>query len=131
MKTIGLLGGMSWESTLDYYRQIMEQDFYKGRLTGRYGLDVIVPDAADRQRVHEIIFQELCPGQVRPASREVFLRLVADLGAKGAEAVILGCTEIGMLIGPADTSVALYDTTRLHAAKAVVWATDGSDAAYS
>ncbi len=100
----------------------MEQDFYKGRLAERHGLEVIVPGAADRQRVHEIIFQELCLGQVRPDSKEVFLRIVADLAAEGAEAVILGCTEIGMLIGPADTPVALYDTTRLHAAKAVDWA---------
>jgi aspartate racemase len=100
----------------------MEQDFYKGRLAGRYGLEVMVPEAVDRQRVHEIIFQELCLGQVRPASKDVFLRIVADLNAKGAEAVILGCTEIGMLIEPADTSVALYDTTRLHAEKAVTLA---------
>jgi aspartate racemase len=100
----------------------MEQDFYKGRLAGRYGLEVMVPEAVDRQRVHEIIFQELCLGQVRPASKDVFLRIVADLNAKGAEAVILGCTEIGMLIGPADTPVALYDTTRLHAEKAVTLA---------
>ena len=102
----------------------MEQDFYKGRLAERFGLEVIVPGAADRQRVHQIIFQELCLGQVRPASREVFLRVVADLGSEGAEAVILGCTEIGMLIGPADTPVALYDTTRLHAEKAVARATE-------
>ncbi|MEE4609361.1 MAG: aspartate/glutamate racemase family protein [Desulfobacteraceae bacterium] len=109
----------------------MEQDFYKGRLAERYDLEVITPEAVDRPRIHEIIFQELCLGQVRPASKAMFLRIVDGLAAKGAEAVILGCTEIGMLIGPADTPVALYDTTRLHAAKAVAWATDGSEAAYA
>jgi len=100
----------------------MEQDFYKGRLAERYGLEVIIPESVDRPRIHEIIFQELCLGQVRPASKAMFLRIVDDLAAKGAEGVILGCTEIGMLIGPADTPVALYDTTRLHAHKAVDWA---------
>jgi aspartate racemase len=207
MKTIGLLGGMSWESTLGYYRAInegvrqklgglhsaqiamvsvdfargveaagadfllictntmhrlvpqieaairipvlhiadataevlladgvgtvgllgtaftMEQAFYRGRLAERYGLEVLVPHTADRDLVHRVIYEELCQGRVEPGSKAEYLRIVASLAARGAEVVILGCTEIGMLIGQRDTEVRLLDTTLIHAQKAVELAT--------
>ena len=100
----------------------MEQDFYKGRLAAKYGLDVVVPDAEDRQLVHDVIYHELCLGKIRESSKQEFIRIVDALRSMGAEGVILGCTEIGMLIGPGDTPVTLYDTTKIHAAKAVEWA---------
>lgn len=93
----------------------MEQDFYRGRLADRHGLDVIVPEAEDRAAVHRIIYEELVAGTINPASREVFRGVIARLVDRGAEAVILGCTEIMLLVGPADSSVPLFDTTRLHA----------------
>jgi len=76
----------------------MEEDFYRGRLQDRYGLEVVVPDAADRALVHRVIYEELCLGQVLEASRLEFLRIIQRLVKAGAEAVILGCTEIGLLI---------------------------------
>lgn len=97
----------------------MEQAFYKGRLADTYGLDVVVPDAPDRQRVHDIIYNELCMGIVKPSSKATYLGIVDKLAQMGAQGVILGCTEIGMLISQADTAVPLYDTTTIHAAKAV------------
>lgn len=100
----------------------MEQDFYKGRLSEAYGLEVVVPNESDRKRVHEIIYNELCLGQINQDSRQTYLRIVNDLAAAGAEGVILGCTEIGMLITQSHTDVSLYDTTAIHAAKAVEWA---------
>ena len=101
----------------------MEQDFYKGRLEDRFGLRVLVPDGADRQLVHRVIYEELCLGETRPSSKAEFLRIIDGLATSGAEAVILGCTEIGMLVGQADTSVKLLDTTAIHAAQAVAYAT--------
>jgi aspartate racemase len=103
----------------------MEQDFYRGRLADIYGLDVIVPDTPDRQRIHDIIYNELCMGMVTPASKATYLDVVDKLARRGAQAVILGCTEIGMLIRQTDTAVPLYDTTAIHAAKAVEWALSG------
>lgn len=100
----------------------MEQDFYKGRIAGRYGIDVLVPDQGARRLVHRVIYDELCLGRTESASREAYLDIVADLSAQGAEAVILGCTEIGMLIGQKDTQVQLFDTTAIHAARAVALA---------
>lgn len=97
----------------------MEHDFYKGRLSERHGVQVQVPEAADRQLVHDIIYRELCMGQVRDASRAEYLRIIEQLAADGAEAVILGCTEIGLLVGQQDTPVQLFDTTRIHASRAV------------
>ena len=85
-------------------------------------IDVIVPDAEDRQLVHDVIYHELCLGKIRESSKQEFIRIVDALRSMGAEGVILGCTEIGMLIGPGDTPVTLYDTTKIHAAKAVEWA---------
>ncbi len=97
----------------------MEHDFYKGRLVQNYGMDVLVPGADDRKIVHDIIYQELCLGQIRDDSRTEYLRIIDALTAEGAQAVILGCTEIGLLVNQADTAVRLVDTTAIHAAKAV------------
>lgn len=97
----------------------MEQDFYKGRLALEHGLDVLVPDATDRATVHRIIYEELVRGQINEASRQAYREVIARLVTRGAEAIILGCTEIMLLIGPEDSAVPLYDTTRLHAEAAV------------
>jgi len=103
----------------------MEEDFYKGRLQRKHGIDVLIPDAQDRRRVHDIIYQELCLGEQRASSRAEFVRIIADLAARGAGGVILGCTEIGMLVQQSDTSVMLLDTTILHADKLVKAALEG------
>ncbi len=97
----------------------MEQDFYKRRLSDRHGLDVIVPDEEDRAVVHRIIYDELIAGKVLPASREAYRAIIARLVARGAEAIILGCTEIMLLVRPEDSAVPIFDTTALHAAAAV------------
>lgn len=109
--TVGLLGT----------RFTMEQDFYRQRLE-QHGLTVLTPAQADRDLVHQIIYQELCLGQVHDASRQAYLRVIADLGARGAQAIILGCTEIAMLIQPEDCQLPLFDTTALHARSAAHWA---------
>ncbi|MCA1790914.1 MAG: aspartate/glutamate racemase family protein [Thioalkalivibrio sp.] len=96
-------------------RFTMEQDFYRGRLAERHGLDVRVPDADGRAMIHRIIYEELCLGVVREASREQARSVVQTLVAQGAEAVILGCTELAMLLGPEDATVPLFDTAVLHA----------------
>ena len=95
----------------------MEQDFYRERLTRR-GLDVRVPDAADRRMINDVIFNELCLGVLRPESADAFLRVIDEMAKRGCEGVILGCTEIGMLINQNRTPVKLYDTTRIHALRA-------------
>lgn len=100
----------------------MEQEFYKGRLVRNYGLNVLVPDNEDRSIVHEVIFDELCMGIVKDDSRTEYKRIINSLASAGAEAVILGCTEIGMLIRQEDTQVRLLDTTTIHAEKAVAYA---------
>ncbi|MBB4862763.1 aspartate racemase [Pseudomonas nitritireducens] len=105
VSTVGLLGT----------RFTMEQAFYKDRLVEKYGLKVLTPDEADRQVVHRIIYEELCLGRIRDESRQEYRRIIAALVEQGAEAVILGCTEISLLVGPADASVPLFDTTALHA----------------
>ncbi len=115
IKAVGLLGTAF----------TMEQNFYKGRLTERYGLKVLVPEKTARQSVHTIIYDELCRGKILGASRQRYLDIVDDLARAGAEAVILGCTEIGLLIKPEDTAVKLYDTTAIHAARAVELALEG------
>jgi aspartate racemase len=97
----------------------MEQAFYKGRLTDHHGLDVIVPEADDRATVHHIIYQELVAGQVLEASREAYRAVIARLVERGAQAIILGCTEIMLLVGPEDSAVPVFDTTALHAGAAV------------
>lgn len=96
-------------------RFTMEQDFYRARLETQHGLTVLVPGAESREAVHRIIYEELCLGQVLPASRQIYQRVMADLVAQGAQAIILGCTEISLLVGPADAAVPLFDTTALHA----------------
>ena len=102
-------------------RFTMEQDFYRGRLE-RNGLAVIVPDADERVEIHRVIYDELCLGAIRNASRETFRTIMANLVARGAEGLILGCTEIGLLVGADDTSVPVFDTARIHAEDAVDWA---------
>jgi aspartate racemase len=97
----------------------MEQDFYVGRLRERHGLDVLVPEADDRALVHAVIYDELCRGIVRDASRAAYREVIARLADRGAEAVLLGCTEIDLLIGPADSPLPVFDTTALHARRAV------------
>ena len=102
----------------------MEQDFYKGRLSQQFGLDVLVPDADDRAVVHRVVYDELVQGRVLPASRDAYRAVIARLVGRGAEAVILGCTEIMLLVRPEDSAVPLFDTTRLHAEAAVRRAVD-------
>ncbi|MDI1280849.1 MAG: aspartate racemase [Brevundimonas sp.] len=97
----------------------MEQDFYKGRLRDAHGLDVIVPNARDRAEVHRIIYDELVAGKVRSESRELYRQVIARLVADGAEGVILGCTEIMLLVQPGDSTVPLFDTTALHGQAAI------------
>lgn len=102
-------------------RFTMEQDFYSGRLR-EHGLDVLVPAPQQQAQVHRIIYEELCRGQILDTSREVYRQIMADLVGRGAEGIILGCTEIGLLVGPADTTVPTFDTTRIHAEAAADWA---------
>ncbi len=97
----------------------MEQDFYKGRLRHRFGLDVLVPEADDRAVVHRVIYQELVQGRAEPVSRDAYRAVIARLVERGAEAVILGCTEIMLLVKPEDSAVPLFDTTAIHAEAAV------------
>ncbi|WP_300675300.1 aspartate/glutamate racemase family protein [Desulfoluna sp.] len=106
-------------------RFTMEEDFYRGRLQEKYGLEVMIPDADAREDVHTTIYSELCLGQVKESSRLRFLEVIQSLKNRGAEAVILGCTEIASLVRQSDTSVPLYDTTGIHAARAVAYAIDG------
>ncbi len=100
-------------------RFTMEQDFYKGRLIDNFGIDVIIPEEEQRRGVHTIIYNELCLGIVRDESRKRYLEIINELFEQGAEAVILGCTEISLLVDQSHTSVPLYDTTEIHAAEAV------------
>lgn len=100
-------------------RFTMEQDFYKGRLTANFGIEVLVPNESEQTIIHDVIYHELCLGKVLDASKVEYLRIIDKLYAQGAEAVILGCTEIALLVQQADTSVPLYDTTAIHAAAAV------------
>lgn len=97
----------------------MEQNFYKGRLTDKFGIEVIVPDASQQSAVHNIIYSELCLGTLNEDSRQQYLGIIRNLHEQGAEAVILGCTEIALLIQQAHTEIPLYDTTEIHAMRAV------------
>jgi len=103
----------------------MEQDFYKGRLKDKYGLEVIVPNEVDRLAVHDIIYQELCLGMIKEESKQIYLKIINNLRLQGAEAVILGCTEITLLISQDDCSIPVYDTTRIHAESAIDFALRG------
>jgi aspartate racemase len=100
-------------------RFTMQEDFYKGRLSRNYGLEVIVPGEAEMESVDRIIFKELCLGKIVPASNERYREIIAALAAEGAQGVILGCTEIGLLVKQADFQLPLFDTTRIHAEAAV------------
>ena len=115
LSTVGLLGT----------RFTMEQDFYRGRLEAHHGIQVVVPDEDDRERVHRVIYDELCLGVVSEASRNAYREVIAALAGRGAQGVILGCTEIALLISPADASVPLFDTTELHVESAVDLALNG------
>lgn len=108
IKTVGLLGT----------KFTMEQDFYSERLRNA-GLEVLVPEADAREIVHRVIYDELCRGEINARSKQAYLDIVSDLSRQGAEAVILGCTEIGLLIGPDDSALPVYDTTEIHAGSAV------------
>jgi aspartate racemase len=112
LKTIGLLGT----------RFTMEEDFYKGRLSHNYGLDVIIPDDEEREIVHRVIYDELVLGNIRPDSQAQYLQIMEQLVQSGAEGIILGCTEIGLLVHDEDSHVPLFDTTRIHAVAAVEYA---------
>lgn len=112
LTTVGLLGT----------RFTMEQAFYRDRLHQRHGLRVLTPGESDRDIVHRIVYEELCLGRIESRSRSEYKRIIADLVSRGAEAVILGCTEISLLIGERDADVPLFDTTAIHARKAAEWA---------
>jgi aspartate racemase len=109
IKVVGLLGTSF----------TMEQDFYRGRLRSRFGLDVLVPDAADRAQVHRVIYDELVQGRIEQNSRDAYREVISHLVERGAQGIILGCTEIMLLVKPEDSPVPLFDTTRIHAEAAV------------
>ena len=115
IRRVGLLGT----------RFTMEQDFYKGRIVEGFGIEVLVPNEAQRDLVHEVIYTELCLGEVKEMSRQRYLEIIDSLHERGAEAVILGCTEIALLVQQQHTAVPLYDTTAIHAEEAVKWALEG------
>ena len=102
----------------------MEQDFYKGRLRDKHGLNVITPDQEDRNLVHDVIYNELCMGKFNENSKDAYLQIIEKLGESGAEAVILGCTEIALLVGREKTSIPMFDTAKIHAQKSVELALD-------
>ncbi|WP_275554704.1 aspartate/glutamate racemase family protein [Mixta sp. Marseille-Q2659] len=112
LREVGLLGT----------RFTMEQDFYKQRLQVDHGIDVLIPDETGRETVHQVIYQELCLGHINAASREKYRAVIADLVDQGAEAIVMGCTEITLLIDQQDAAVPLFDTTRIHADAAVALA---------
>lgn len=112
IRRVGLLGT----------RFTMEQPFYRERLEQRHGIEVMVPDAEDRQLVHDVIFQELVQGTIDEPSRERYLAIIDALGSRGAEGVILGCTEIALLVQQTHTPLPLFDTTDLHARAALAFA---------
>ncbi|MDU5908560.1 MAG: aspartate/glutamate racemase family protein [Escherichia coli] len=160
MKTIGLLGGMSWESTIPYYRLInegikqrlgglhsaqvllhsvdfheieecqrrglgtrytMEQDFYRGRLTEQFSINCLIPEADERAKINQIIFEELCLGQFTEASRAYYAQVIARLAEQGAQGVIFGCTEIGLLVPEERSVLPVFDTAAIHAEDAVAF----------
>ncbi len=112
VKCVGLLGT----------RFTMEQDFYKNRISENYAIEVIVPDESERDDIHKVIYKELCLGVIREQSKERYLHIIERLKQRGAAAVILGCTEIALLVQQDHTSVPLYDTTAIHAEQAVLLA---------
>ena len=113
VERVGLLGT----------RFTMEQDFYRDRLTQRFGIEVLIPEQPERELVHRVIYDELCLGKIEDNSRRKYLSIMAELAGRGAQAIILGCTEIALLVQQQHTAIHLYDTTRLHCAAAVRTAT--------
>ena len=97
----------------------MEQDFYKGRLADQHDIKVVVPEPLDREIVHNAIYQELCLGEINPISKQAYLRIINELREQNVDGIILGCTEICMLVNQKDTQIKLYDTTAIHALQAV------------
>ncbi len=114
LKRVGLLGT----------RFTMEEDFYKSRLTQGYGLEVVIPNPSERQIVHRVIYDELVKGEIRQEAKEQYVEIIERLVREGAQGVILGCTEIGLLVKDGDCRVPLFDTTRIHAEAAVEFALD-------
>ncbi|WMW63845.1 aspartate/glutamate racemase family protein [Serratia marcescens] len=112
IRRVGLLGT----------RFTMEQTFYRGRLQELHGIDVVTPVSADRDIVHRIIYDELCLGKIRDASRDEYRRIISDLEQQGAQGIIFGCTEIGLLVSERDASVPVFDTTAIHARAAAAFA---------
>ncbi|MBU8891722.1 MAG: aspartate/glutamate racemase family protein [Bacteroidales bacterium] len=110
LKKLGLLGT----------KFTMEQEFYKGRLSEKHGLDVVIPNDEDREIVHKIIYNELCLGNIKDSSKNEYIRIIENLVQNGAEGIILGCTEIPLLVKQADVSVPVFDTTTIHAESAVM-----------
>jgi aspartate racemase len=116
LTSVGLLGT----------RFTMEKPFYKGRLEEGHGLKVVVPGEEDRERIHRVIYDELVLGEIREESRREFARITNDLADSGAEGVILGCTEIGLLLRQEDAPIPLFDTTSIHAEAAAAFAVGSS-----
>jgi aspartate racemase len=106
----------------------MEQDFYRQRLTDRFGLDVMVPEADERREVHRIIYEELCKGIITEQSQRYYAELAARMKARGADCLILGCTEVGMLLGEANVPMPVFDTALIHVEEAVSFALVGAEA---
>lgn len=113
--TVGLLGT----------KYTMEQDFYKSRLEKEYGLNIIVPDENEREQINRIVFDELCMGIIKEESKELYLKVMKNLVEAGAEGIILGCTEIGLLVQQHDSDVPLFDTTKIHVLETVKKALEG------
>jgi len=112
IRRVGLLGT----------RYTMEQEFYRGRLLEKHGIEVVIPEEAEREIVHRVIYDELCLGVIKPESRRAFTAIIEKLAAAGAEGVILGCTEIENLVRQEDSPLPVFPTTRIHATAAVDWA---------
>lgn len=109
LRRVGLLGT----------RFTMEEDFYRGRLQTRHDLEVLIPAEADRQLIHAVIYDELCVGRIREESRRQYIRIIDELQSRGTAGIILGCTEISLLLHPEHATCPLFDTTRIHALRAV------------
>jgi aspartate racemase len=125
--TVAVIASRGWSRVgLLGTRFTMQEDFYRGRLARNFGLDVIVPDASGQRDVDRIIYTELCHGVVTGSARERYIEVVNQLVGEGAEAVIMGCTEIGLLLGSEDADVPLLDTTALHAEAAVAFALEAA-----
>jgi aspartate racemase len=112
LKVIGLLGT----------RYTMEEEFYRGRLVERHGLDVLIPGENERQVVHQVIYDELVMGKIEPSSKARYMEIIEAMVLRGVEGIILGCTEIGLLVGDRDVAVPVFDTTFIHATTAVEYA---------